>query len=139
MFQQVQGTPIMPPSLLYSPSHPHSCSTHVRLSLIQTWSGLTPTCRPLTFASCPPRYVSCSACPTHLIRSWSSLACAHTSNFPVHSPLACASCPPPNVSSPMHHAHLIRSQWISPYVYASHLCILPTSLCLLPCMSCPPH
>jgi len=32
-----------------------------------------------------------------------------------------------------------RSRWISPHAYASDLCILPTSLCLLPWMSCPPH
>ena len=120
-------------------SHLHSCSMHVRLSLIQTWLGLTPTRRPLTFVSCPPCYVSCSVCPTHLVRSQSGLTCAHTSRFPACMPLTCASCPPPNISSPVHPAHLVRSWWISPHVYASHLCILPTSLCLLPHVSCPPH
>src|SRR5882724_8789331 len=79
--------------------------------------------------------------PTHLVMSWLGLTCAHTSHFPAHTPL----------TSPVHLAHLPMSPppcilltslgpcQISPHAYASHLCIFPTSLCLLPCASCPPH
>src|SRR5882724_9389396 len=99
VFKGVLSTLLSPPHLAH---------------LIQTWSGLTPTCRSLTFVSCPPHYVSCSAHPTHLVRSWSGLTCAScppptctphwvlVGSLPMCMPLTCASFPPPYVSSPMH-------------------------------------
>jgi len=73
------------------------------------------TCRPLTMCLyLPPGRVTSnltqgiSWCPWHCGHIW---PCEYASPFD-------------------------RSRWISPHAYASDLCILPTSLCLLPWMSC---
>src|SRR5882724_9249261 len=114
-----------------------------------TRASCPPCCLPHVFPTLfgpgwvsPPHIGLSPLHPAHITMSPALhilLTCAHTSHFPAHMPLTCASCPPPNVSSPTHPAHLVRSQWISPHAYASHLCILPTSLCLFPHASCPPH
>jgi len=119
------------------PTHTFThCSNTCELSLVRTWSGLhlphvglSPLC-PAHLAMSPAPHIlltslgpSLGSCPAH-----THLVSLHIHISPVHL------CPPP--MSPHHILLTSLGPSGSLHAYASHLCVFPTSLCLIPHMSC---